>query len=301
MVNHYMNLFKYNFTDYFFDVWNISISEFYPHKNGFFLIGTNGMNYFLKTSNEDPKELERYIYYFNELKKHFPNTCDLIRTKNSKISFNNFYLLSFPNGIKVSAEDQNHKEEIINTFKKYFKACVNVPIGFVRDNNFLDTFIKNKMMLEDRYFEISDKIFKTSIEEKFIRNYFKLHEVLNEHIDKITDMYTELKINSYPENIQYFNVDKMYLSYSDGEVYFVDFSIPTMELRCVSFLKIIKRFNFDPEDFIKRFRPKIFNLEIEFIKLFLSLPLDYMGKYTKYFKGEYINEKDFEKIYLEQR
>lgn len=294
-----MNIFKLNFTDYFFEVWNVSISEFYPYRNGFFLIDTDGNNHFLKTSNEDPKDLERYVNYYNKLRSYFPNACELRKTINGKISYNNFHLLSFPNGVKVNINEKAHKEELISTFKKYFNVCHNSPIGFLKEDNFIDNFLKNKLFLEDKYFEISNKIFKNNIEEIFIRNYYKLHEVLNQNIENLINLYTELFVNSYPKNIQYFDIDNMYFSYSNGEIYFVDFSIPKNELRSISFLKIIKRFNWNTDDFINSMKPRIFNLEIEFIKLYLSLPHEFMNKYLKYFNGNYVNEKDFEKISIE--
>jgi len=294
-----MNIFKLNFTDYFFGVWNISISEFYPYRDGFFLIDTNGNNHFLKTSNENPKDMERYINYFNKLKEYFHNACDLTKTINGKISYNNFYLLSFPNGVKVDINENTHKEELINTFKRYFSVCHNSSIGFLKENQFLDDFLKNKLFLENKYFEISSKIFKTNIEEVFVRNYYKLHEMLNENIENLTNIYTELSVNSYPKYIQYFDIENMYLSYSRGEIYFVDFSIPKNELRAVSYLKIIKRFNWDINDFIDKMRPRIYNLEIEFIRLYLSLPHEFMNKYLKYFNSAYTNEDDFDRISVE--
>ncbi len=294
-----MNIFKLNFTDYFFQVWNISISEFYPYRNGFFLMDTEGNNYFLKSSNEDPKESERYIKYFDILKEVFCNTCDLIKTINGKISYNNFYLLSFPNGTKLNINDEIHKRELISTFKKYFKVCNKASMEFLKDDNFMYNFYKNKLFLEDKYFEISNKIFKNNIEELYIRNYYKMHEITNSYFEKIDNIYTELTVNSYPKNIQYFDIENMYFSYSNNEVYFVDFSTPKNELRVISFLKIIKRFNWDLDDFIEKIKPNIFNLEIEFIKLYLSLPYEFMNKYLKYFKGEYVNESDFEKITIE--
>ena len=294
-----MNVFKLNFTDYFFQVWNISISEFYPYRDGFFLIDTNGNNYFLKTSNEDPKEMDRYINYFNKLKSYFHNACDLTKIINGRISYNNFYLLSFPKGVKVELSQKTLKEELINTFKRYFNVCNECPISFLKENDFLDDFLKNKSLLEDKHFEISGKIFKNNIEEIFIRNYYKLHDLINKNIEDLTNVYTELSVNSYPRYIQYFDIENMYLSYSNGEIYFVDFSIPKNELRAISYLKIIKRFNWDINDFIDRMKPKIFKLEIDFIKLYLSLPHEFMNKYLKYFNGAYINEADFDRISVE--
>lgn len=294
-----MNIFKLNFTDYFFQGWNISISEFYPYRNGFFLTDTNGNNYLLKSLNEDPRDLERYINYFNNLRVIFKNSSELVRTINGKISQSNFYLLSFPKGEKVNINDKNHKRELINAFKMYFKVCNNAPIGFLKNDTFLDDFYKNKLLLENKYFEISDKVFKNNIEEKFIRNYFKFHEILNKNLENIDNIYKELSVNSYPKIIQYFDIDNMYFSYSNKEVYFVDFSIPKNELRAISLLKIVKRFNWNLEDFIENIKPYIFNLEIEFIKNYLNLPVDFMIKYLKYFNDGYFNEKDFERIEIE--